>query len=86
MTLSPVWETASKPGYGPALGVEGLAAAVAAVPGLPVYALGGIGPGRVAACVEAGAVGVAVMGAVMGAVDPGAVVRQILVEAGETDP
>jgi thiamine-phosphate pyrophosphorylase len=69
-TLSPIFPTASKPGYGPALGVAALGGH-----GLPVYALGGIGPGNAAACVAAGAAGVAVMGAVMD--DPGSV-RAIL--------
>jgi thiamine-phosphate pyrophosphorylase len=79
-TLSPVWVTASKPGYGPGLGLPGLADAVATVPGLPVYALGGVGPGRAAACLAAGATGVAVMGAIMRAIDPGAVVQDLLAE------
>ncbi|HEY8526256.1 MAG TPA: thiamine phosphate synthase [Acidimicrobiales bacterium] len=79
-TLSPVFATRSKPGYGPPLGVEGLAAACAAVPGLPVLALGGVGPGRAAACVDAGAHGVAVMGEVMRADDPAAVVRRLVGE------
>jgi thiamine-phosphate pyrophosphorylase len=83
-TLSPIWATASKPGYGPALGIEGLAKAVVAVPELPVYALGGVMPGRATPCIEAGAAGVAVMGAVMGAPDPAAVVRVLLAELGET--
>jgi thiamine-phosphate pyrophosphorylase len=61
--VSPVFETASKPGYGPALGVEGLATLCR--PGLPVYALGGVMPAHVAPCVGAGAHGVAVMGPVL---------------------
>jgi thiamine-phosphate diphosphorylase len=84
-TCSPVFATDSKPGYGPALGVAGLAAACRAVPGLPVLALGGIGPGRVAACLTAGAAGVATMGAVMRAEDPAAVVRRMLDEAEEAE-
>jgi thiamine-phosphate pyrophosphorylase len=83
-TLSPVFPTPSKPGYGPALGVEGLRRGAAAVPGLPVVALGGVTAGNAAACVDAGAAGVAVMGAVMAAPDPYAVVREILVALGET--
>jgi thiamine-phosphate diphosphorylase len=72
VTVSPLRETASKPGYGPALGVDGLAALVRAVPGAPpAYALGGVRPDDVAACRAAGAAGVAVMGAVMR--DPGLV-------------
>ena len=85
-TFSPVWATPSKPGYGPALGLDGLAAGCAAVPELPVVALGGVGPGRAAACLAAGAAGVAVMGAIMTAVEPGAVVRGLLAEMGETVP
>jgi thiamine-phosphate pyrophosphorylase len=78
--FSPVWETPSKPGYGPPLGFDGLRAGCAAVPDLPVYALGGIVPGRVASCRDAGAAGVAVMGGIMWAVDPAKVVRTILEE------
>jgi thiamine-phosphate pyrophosphorylase len=80
VTYSPVHLTDSKPGHGPALGPEGLAAGCRAVPDLPVLALGGIGPGRARACVEAGAAGVALMGAVMGAEDPCAVVRAVVDE------
>ena len=61
--VSPVYPTASKPGYGPALGPQGLAALCR--PGLPVYALGGVLPEHVAECVLAGAYGIAVMGPVL---------------------
>jgi thiamine-phosphate diphosphorylase len=64
VTLSPVFPSPSKPGYGPALGPEGLAD-LALAAGPLVYALGGVTPDRVAACLSAGAFGVAVMGAVM---------------------
>jgi thiamine monophosphate synthase len=63
VTVSPVAESTSKPGYGPALGPTGLAHRCR--PGLPVYALGGVTPETVAAYVDAGAYGVAVMGPVM---------------------
>ena len=79
-TYSPVYATASKPGYGPALGPGGLAAGCRAVPGLAVLALGGVVPGRAAACRAAGAAGVAVMGAVMGAAAPGGVVAALVAE------
>jgi thiamine-phosphate diphosphorylase len=70
VTVSPVHPTTSKPGYGPALGHDGLAA-LCLTPGAPkVYALGGVGPGSTTACLSAGAYGVAVMGAVMRAEDP----------------
>lgn len=67
--LSPVFTTASKPGYGPTLGVEGFARLQAAGP--PAYALGGVGPRDVPGLLAAGARGIAVMGAVMRA--PGSV-------------
>ena len=58
MTVSPVWETASKPGYGPALGLGGLAALRrSAAPG--VRARRGHARAR-CGCLSAGAVGVAV--------------------------
>ncbi|MPY94131.1 MAG: thiamine phosphate synthase [Acidimicrobiia bacterium] len=72
-TLSPIFPSPSKPGYGPALGTGALAGAP-----LPVCALGGVDAGRAAACVAAGAAGVAVMGAVMRATDPAAVVANLL--------
>jgi thiamine-phosphate diphosphorylase len=78
--LSPVFPTASKPGYGPALGLAGLTALTPAAP--PTYALGGVRPADVAGCLAAGAHGVAVMGAVMRA--PGTVAAYLaaLAEAG----
>lgn len=79
-SLSPVFPTRSKPDYGPALGVAGLAAGCRAVPDLPVLALGGIRPGRASRCVEAGARGVAVMGEVMRADDPSDIVRRLVDE------
>ena len=64
LTYSPIYPTASKPGYGPAVGTAGLAAVVEDV-NLPVFALGGMTPARVPACLDAGAFGVAVMSGVM---------------------
>jgi thiamine-phosphate diphosphorylase len=78
VTVSPAYPTASKPGYGPALGGEGLRALTALPDAPPVYALGGIDSARVAECLAAGAVGVAVMGAVMAAEDPAATVTELL--------
>jgi thiamine-phosphate pyrophosphorylase len=77
VTASPVFLTASKPGYGPALGVEGLARIVAQAPG-PVIALGGITPANAGLCLSAGARGIAVMGEIMRAADPQAIVERIL--------
>jgi thiamine-phosphate pyrophosphorylase len=67
-TLSPIFASASKPGYGPVLGIARLASAAAAAR-LPVIALGGVDAGNIASCIEAGAAGVAVMGGVMAAAD-----------------
>ena len=69
VTLSPIFVSASKPGYGPPLGAHGLAGAVATST-VPIVALGGITSERVADCLAAGAAGIAVMGAVMTAADP----------------
>jgi thiamine-phosphate pyrophosphorylase len=77
VTLSPIFLTGSKPGYGPALGLDALAAATAIAPG-PIVALGGIGPDNAAQCLVAGAHGIAVMGEVMRAVDAEAAVRRLL--------
>jgi len=73
VTLSPYAGSASKPGYGPALGPEAFAGEWP----VPVYALGGIDTTNARTAVEAGAHGVAVMGAVMRAGQPAAVVRRL---------
>jgi thiamine-phosphate pyrophosphorylase len=77
VTLSPVFLSASKPGYGPAIGLEGLARAVAVAPGA-VLALGGVTADNATACLAAGARGIAVMGEVMRADDPQATVASLL--------
>ncbi|MEU7804227.1 thiamine phosphate synthase [Micromonospora arborensis] len=69
-TISPVYPTKTKPGYGPPLGPDGLRKLVDASP-VPLLALGGVEtPEQVTACVQAGATGVAVLGALMRAQDP----------------
>ena len=77
VTLSPTFLTGSKPGYGPALGLDALAAAAAKEPA-PIIALGGVTPDNVASCLAAGVRGVAVMGEIMRAADPEAMVRRLL--------
>ena len=77
VTVSPVFVTASKPGYGPALGLDGLARITGQSPGA-VIALAGITADNSARCLAAGARGVAVMGNVMRAADPGATVEALL--------
>ncbi|HZP73274.1 MAG TPA: thiamine phosphate synthase [Gaiellaceae bacterium] len=62
----PVWATPSKADADPPIGLEGLRAICVAVD-VPVIAIGGIDAGNAAACIEAGAAGVAVIRA---AADP----------------
>lgn len=73
VTLSPYAATPSKPGYGPPLPRDAYAGHA-----LPVLALGGITPANAAQARAEGAHGVAVMGAVMRAAEPAAVVEQLL--------
>ncbi len=73
VTLSPYAESRSKPGYGPALtpGAYGGHA-------IPVFALGGVDADNAERAIAAGAYGVAVMGSVMRAARPAAVVAELL--------
>jgi thiamine-phosphate pyrophosphorylase len=56
----PVWATPSKPDADPPIGLEGLAAIAQAV-SIPVVAIGGVDVVNAAACIQAGAAGVAVV-------------------------
>jgi thiamine-phosphate pyrophosphorylase len=78
VTLSPIFLSASKPGYGPAAGLDALVAAARLARG-PVIALGGIDAANAAACLVAGGRGIAVMGEVMRAADPEETVRRLIV-------
>jgi thiamine-phosphate pyrophosphorylase len=73
----PAFATASKPGYGPALGPEGLAAICRAT-AVPVLAIGGIAADNVAAVIAAGVAGIAVMGSVMRAAAPRMAIEELL--------
>ncbi len=75
VTLSPIFLTESKPGYGPALGLGRLREAAGYG---PVIALAGIDETNAAQCMAAGASGVAVMGDVMRSADPEATVRALV--------
>lgn len=77
LLLAPIFATESKTLHRPPLGLEGLRSIAETVP-IPVVALGGITPDRAAACLEAGAAGVAAMGTIMRAPDPAATVRHYL--------
>ncbi len=78
VTLSPIFATTSKPGYGPELGVAALARA--ARYGLPILALGGVTRARARECRAAGAAGVAVMGEIMRAAGRPGGVRDVVAE------
>ncbi len=83
ITISPVAVSASKPGYGPALGPNGLrtllTAAARESPARlpPAFALGGVDHHNGGAMLDAGAFGLAVMGAVMRAERPTVVVSAL---------
>jgi len=66
----PAFETASKPGYGPEIGRIGFAE-IARAARVPVLAVGGVNAVRTGELVAAGAAGIAAMGGVMRAGDPG---------------
>jgi len=67
--FGPVFAPISKGSYAAPCGREGLAAA-SRVASIPVFALGGITPARIAELGDTGAAGVAVIGAIIGAKDP----------------
>ncbi len=75
-TLSPIFATPSKPGYGPALGPDALRSRRDLR--IPVFALGGITSENLHSCRDAGFAGIVVMGGVMRADDPSAAVRAYL--------
>ena len=56
----PVWATPTKPDADPPIGIEGLAEICRAV-SVPVVAIGGVDASNAAACIQAGAAGVAVV-------------------------
>lgn len=72
-----VYPTSTKPDAGDVIGLDGLAAVVRAVP-VPVVGIGGITVERAADVAATGAAGIAVVGAVMAAPDPGDAVRRLL--------
>ena len=77
VTFGPVYFTPSKAAYGKPAGLELLGAACDASP-LPVFALGGIGPERVGAVLDAGASGVALISAILARPEPAAAARAFI--------
>jgi thiamine-phosphate pyrophosphorylase len=70
-SIGPCFATATKPDAGAALGPEGFAALARGAPAaLPVIGVGGITAANAPRILAAGAAGIAVIGAVLGAPDP----------------
>lgn len=72
--LAPIFAPRSKAATRPALGPEALGAAAGA---LPLLAQGGVAADNARACLEAGALGIAVTGAILMEPDPGAAARRL---------
>ena len=77
LLFGPVYETPSKRRYGAPQGIAALERVTSAV-GKPVFGVGGVTPARVAEVVRAGAAGVAVIGAILGAERPAYAVKAFL--------
>ena len=69
ITLGPIYETPSKVGYGPPLGLDILRAVRRRIK-IPVLALGGIRKERIPEVLDAGADGIALISAILLAEDP----------------
>jgi thiamine-phosphate pyrophosphorylase len=81
--FGPIYDTPSKRRYGPPQGLAVLERVASAVR-LPVFAIGGVTPARVAELQRAGASGVAAIGAVLGSERPGDVIKAFLDELGRS--
>ena len=77
VTFSPVFESVSKPGYGPAAGADTLSMVCRSLT-IPVFALGGINRDNAVIALKSGAYGIAVISAVVSAAEPGRAVRDII--------
>jgi thiamine-phosphate pyrophosphorylase len=75
VVLGPIFATPSKAAYGPALGIDALAAAARG--SHPIVAIGGVDATNAADTHAAGAHGVAVIRAILDAADPAAAARAI---------
>lgn len=77
ITIGPVFYTASKAGYGRPLGVEIIKSVKEAVK-IPVFAIGGIKLDTISEVAAAGADGIAVISAIIGAKEPGIAAKDLL--------
>jgi thiamine-phosphate pyrophosphorylase len=77
--VGPVYGTASKHDAGAAIGLETITRR-AALAGGPIIGIGGVAIGTAAPVIAAGAVGVAVIGAILRAADPAAAARTLRAE------
>ena len=77
IVFGPVYDTPSKGAYGPPQGFDALANVAKAV-SVPVFAIGGITPDRVAAVRAAGAHGVAVISAILTAERAGVATKRFI--------
>ena len=75
--VGPIYPTGSKATRRAPLGPEGLRRVLAQAGGVPAAAIGGVTAENLAPLIAAGARGVAVIAAVMGAPDPGRAAREI---------
>jgi thiamine-phosphate pyrophosphorylase len=75
--IGPIAATGSKADAGDAIGIEGFRAAHAAAGDVPAVAIGGVTAALVPGLLAAGAAGVAVIRAVVGAADPEAAARAL---------
>jgi len=77
LLFGPIYDTPSKRQYGPPQGLPALQQVSSAV-SMPVFAVGGVTPERVAEVIGTGAAGVAVIGAILGAERPADAVKAFL--------
>ncbi|GAA2573234.1 thiamine phosphate synthase [Winogradskya consettensis] len=76
--VGPAYLTVTKPGLPAPLGPGAVGAVAAAVPRTPVIAIGGVTAGNAGELIRAGASGIAVVGAVSEAADPGEATERLL--------
>ncbi len=79
ITFGPVYETPSKLAYGRPLGIDTLKDVTSRVK-IPVFAIGGIDKKRVKEVIDAGAYGVALIGAILRSEDPERSARELVEE------